>query len=102
MYVLYTNFLASPQKELLVILLAVEKWRHYLELAHFFIKLDHQPLKHLLYQRVTTQLQKKAVRKLLGLSYSISYKKGKDNLVADALSRQFEEVICVVMLNVQP
>ncbi|KAL8137446.1 LOW QUALITY PROTEIN: hypothetical protein V2J09_003447 [Rumex salicifolius] len=82
--------LATYEKELLAILLAVDKWRHYLEGAHFYIRTDHQPLRHLLDQRLTTHLQKKAVRKLLGLSYSISYKQGIENRVADALSRRDE------------
>ncbi|KAL8159085.1 hypothetical protein V2J09_000622 [Rumex salicifolius] len=81
-------------KELLAILLAVDKWRHYLELAHFFILTDHQPLKHLLDQRLSTHLQRKAIRKLLGLSYSIVYKKGSENKVADALSRRDE--VCAI------
>ncbi|KAL8167041.1 hypothetical protein V2J09_008540 [Rumex salicifolius] len=82
--------MSTYEKELLAILLAVKKWRHYLEHAHFFIRTDQQALRHILDQHVTTHLQKKAVRRLLGLSYSISYKKGQENKVADALSRRHE------------
>ncbi|KAL8171875.1 hypothetical protein V2J09_023679 [Rumex salicifolius] len=85
--------MSTYEKELLAILLAVQKWRHYLEHAHFFIRTDQQALRHLLDQNVTTHLQKKAVRQLLGLSYSISYKKGQENKVADALSRRYENSI---------
>ncbi|GAA0148587.1 hypothetical protein LIER_07986 [Lithospermum erythrorhizon] len=53
----------------------------------FVIKTDQQSLKHLLEQKVTTYLQQKSVSKLLGLDYVIQYKQGKDNVVADALSR---------------
>jgi hypothetical protein len=38
-------------------------------------------------QRLTTPWQQKALTKLLGLQYSIEYKRGSTNQVADALSR---------------
>lgn len=40
--------LSTYEKELLAILLDVDKWRHYLEPNHFLIKTDHQSLKYLL------------------------------------------------------
>ena len=41
----------------------------------------------MLQQKLCTQLQKKGMAKMMGLDYIIQYKKGKDNVVADALSR---------------
>lgn len=41
-------------------------------------------------QKLTTSLQQKWVSKLLGYDYVIIYKKGKENLAADALSRIYE------------
>lgn len=76
------------KKKLLALVTVVGKWRHYLEGHHFIIKTDHQSLKHLLEQRITTPLQQKWLTKLLGLSYEIQYKKEVDNKVADALSRR--------------
>lgn len=83
-------------------MLAIEKWRHYLQPAHFVIKTDHFSLKYLKDQRVTTSLQHKGLTKLLGLSYEIRYRKGSENVAVDALSRRFEkEVDCQAMTLVQ-
>ena len=57
-----------------------------MEGGQLVIKIDHQSLKYLLQQRLHTQLQKKGMAKLIGLDYTIQYKKGKGNVVADALS----------------
>jgi hypothetical protein len=42
-------------------------------------------------QRISSLEQQKWVTKMLGYDYEIIYKKGKENLVADALSRKYEE-----------
>jgi Integrase zinc binding domain len=51
------------------------------------IKTDHISLKHLLEQRLTHTIQHKGLCKLLGLDYTIQYKKGVENKAADALPR---------------
>ncbi|KAJ4772249.1 polyprotein [Rhynchospora pubera] len=79
--------LSTYEKELLALLTAVKRWRHYLVGAPFIIRTDQISLKHLLEQRVSTTLQHKGLCTLLGLDYVIEYKKGKENRVADALSR---------------
>ncbi|GAA0164566.1 hypothetical protein LIER_20166 [Lithospermum erythrorhizon] len=62
-----------------------------------------QSLKHLLEQKVTTYLRQKVVSKLLGLDYMIQYKQGKENVVADALSKaQHEEGQLLSISTVQP
>lgn len=59
--------------------------------AKLLIKTDHESLKYLLDQRITTTNQQKWITKLLGLDYDIVYKRGEDNVATDAfLSRQFE------------
>lgn len=82
--------LSIYEKEYLAIIHAIEKWRTYLLGRHFTIKTDHQSLKFLLEQKITTALQQKGLIKLLGLDFSIHYKKGAENEVVDALSRKAE------------
>jgi hypothetical protein len=79
------------EKEMLAILHAVELWCPYLLGQRFQIKTDHQSSKYFLEQRISSQEQKKWVTKLFGYNYEIIYKKGKDNVVADALSQKYED-----------
>ena len=69
-------------------MLAVDHWRHYLIEAEFEIRTDQRSLAHLGDQLLHTPWQQKALTKLLGLQYKITYKKGADNKAADALSRK--------------
>ena len=59
---------------------------------HFKVKPDHDSLKHFLEQRLSSKEQQKWVTKMLGYDFEIIYKKGKLNVVVDALSRKDEEV----------
>lgn len=70
------------------------------------IRTDHHSLKYLLDQRVTTTNQQKWITKLIGLDYEIVYKKGKENMVADCLSRQVDNTSsdhrCLAISQVVP
>lgn len=79
--------LSTYKKEYLALLMALKQWRHQLEQGTFFIRTDHESLKYLLDQRISNQIQKKGLSKLMGLSYKVVYRKGSKNKVADALSR---------------
>jgi hypothetical protein len=57
----------------------------------FQIKTNHQSLKYFLEQHLSSPNQQKWVTKLVGYGYEIIYKKGKDNVVADDLSRKYED-----------
>lgn len=95
--------LSTYEKELLAISMAVQKWRTYLLGQRFVIKTDHEALKYFMEQKLTTLVQQKWLSKMLGFDYVIQYKKGKDNVVADALSRKDElEGSLAVMQSVTP
>ncbi|GKD58972.1 reverse transcriptase [Tanacetum coccineum] len=71
----------------MVVLMALDKWRGYLLDRHFKIKTDHFSLKYMFGQRLITPFQTKWMPKLLGYDYEISYKKGRENIIADAFLR---------------
>lgn len=71
----------------MAIILAMEKWRPYLQNAEFVIRTDHKSLLHMTEQRITSKIQQKALLKLMDLQFRIVYKQGALNQVADALSR---------------
>jgi hypothetical protein len=79
------------EKEMLAILHVVDLWCPYLLGKRFQIKTDHQSLKYFLEQCISSPEQQKWVTKLFGYDYEIIYKKGKDNVVADALSQKYED-----------
>ncbi|XP_077215613.1 uncharacterized protein LOC143850231 [Tasmannia lanceolata] len=82
--------LSTYEKELLAIIVKVDKWRHYLMGRSYVIKTDQRSLNFLLEQRVATTAQQRGLSKLLGFDYIIEYKKGKENTAADALSHKYE------------
>jgi hypothetical protein len=83
------------EKEVLAIIEALKRWRHYFLGSKLIIKTDHQSLKFLTDQRLTEGVQHKLMRKLLEFDYTIQYKKGKENLVADALSRKSNQLMAI-------
>ena len=68
----------------------------------FIIRTDHEILKFLLQQKLHTHLQRKGMSKLMGLDYNIQYKKGRENIVVDALSRCLEEGEAVALTVITP
>ncbi|GJS62401.1 hypothetical protein Tco_0657185 [Tanacetum coccineum] len=83
----------------------VYKWRQYLLGRHFIIRTDHRSIKELMQHVIQIPLQQKYLRKLMGFDFAIEYKTGNMNLVADALSRMYDEaddVIVAFMALSQP
>jgi hypothetical protein len=92
------------EKEMMAILHALNKWNPYLIGRHFKVKTDHDSLKYFLEQRLSLEEQQKWVTKILGYDFEIVYKKGKKNVVANALSRKDEDVeafLCAISI-IQP
>jgi hypothetical protein len=79
------------ENEMLVILHTMDLCLPYLLGKHFQIKIDHQSLKCFREQRPSSLKQQKLVTKLFGYDYEIFYKKVKDNVVVDPLSRKYED-----------
>jgi hypothetical protein len=78
---------STYDKEALAILEALKKWKHYFSDSSLVIRTDQQSLRYIQYQRLIEGIQHKLLVKLLGYNYTVEYKKGKDNKVADALSQ---------------
>ena len=71
---------------------------------HLKVKMDHDSLKYFLEQRLSSEEQQKWVTKMLGYEFEIIYKKGKQIVVVDALSRNDEDVealLCTISI-IQP
>ena len=77
------------EQEMLAIICALKEWRHYLHGSKFKIITDHDSLKYIDTQK--NQLSSRQARWAEFMSqfdYDIIYRQGKDNIVADALSRR--------------
>ena len=77
---------------MLAILHASKQRRPYLIGRHFKSKTDHDSLKYFLEQRISSKEQQKWVTKMSGYDFEIIYKRGKQNVVVDALSIKYEDV----------
>jgi len=76
-------------KEMYALVRALETWQHYLWPKEFVIHTDHESLKHLKGQGKLNKRHAKWVEFIESFPYVIKYKQGKENVVADALSRRY-------------
>jgi hypothetical protein len=91
--------LAAYERELISLVQAVWHWRPYLWGWRFTVKTDHYSLKYLLDQRLATIPQHHWVGKLLGFDFTVEYKSGSTNTVADALSHRDTEEAAVLAIS---
>lgn len=59
--------LSIYEKEFLALIMAVERWRSYLQRGEFLIKTDHHSLTYLEEQNLQSPMQRKAMARLMGL-----------------------------------
>ncbi|KAK1609365.1 hypothetical protein QYE76_033038 [Lolium multiflorum] len=74
--------------ELYALIRVLEVWQHYLWPKEFIIHSDHEALKYLKAQSTLHRHLANWVEFFESFPYIIKHKKGKDNIVADALSRK--------------
>ena len=68
---------------------------------HFKVKKNHDSLKYFLEQILSSKEQQKWVTNIFGYDFEIIYKKGKQNVVVDALLRKDEDVealLCAISI----
>ena len=73
-------------KELYALVRALQTWQHYLLPKEFVIHSEHESLKYMKGQGKLNKRHAKWVEFLEKFTYVIKNKKGKSNVVADALS----------------
>lgn len=90
----------TTELECLAALLAVKKFRPYIEGHKFTIITDHASLKWLMNQRDLSGRLARWSLKLQGLNFEIVHQKGTENVVPDALSRIHCETINELISNI--
>jgi hypothetical protein len=73
---------------MLAIMHALAKFWQYLVGAWFVVKSNHNNIKYLLEPKDLNERKQKWVRKIQAYDFDIEFVKGKNNAVADALSRR--------------
>ena len=80
---------STYDKELFALVRTLQTWQHYLWPREFVIHSDHESLKHIRSQTNLNRRHAKWVEFIESFPYVIKHKKGKDNVIADALSRRY-------------
>jgi hypothetical protein len=93
--------LSIYEKEFLALIMAIERWRPYLQRQEFLIRTDHKSLSYLTEQNLHSDMQRKAMTRLMGLQFKVVYRKGKENLAVDALSRVHHLMVVQAVSEVQ-
>jgi hypothetical protein len=86
-----SNFRYSTyyDKELYALVRTLQTWQHYLWPREFIIHSDHEALRHIHTQTDLNRRQASSVEFIESFPYIIKYKNGKENAIADVLSRRY-------------
>jgi hypothetical protein len=79
---------STYDKELYALVHSLETWQYYLWPKEFVIHSDHESLKRIWSQNELNLRHAKWVEFVESFPYVIKHKKGKDNVIVDALSRR--------------
>ena len=80
---------STYDKELYALFRVLKTWQHYLWPRDFILHSDHESLKYFRSQDKLDRRHGRWMEFIETFPYVIKYKKGKDNVVADALSRRY-------------
>ncbi|WVZ93958.1 hypothetical protein U9M48_039907 [Paspalum notatum var. saurae] len=80
---------STYDKELYALVRSLETWQHYLWPKEFVIHSNHESLKRIRSQVKLNRRHAKWVEFIESFPYVIKHKKGKDNVITDALSRRY-------------
>ncbi|PHJ18468.1 reverse transcriptase, partial [Cystoisospora suis] len=82
------RFLLAYESELLAIVYALTKWKSFIGGKPVTVETDHATLSRMLTQKHVTSRLGYWLDKLADFNIKIVYKPGKQNVVADAISRR--------------
>ena len=82
--------------ELASVVSALKIWRHYLYGKEFEVYSDHKSLKYIFMQRDLIMRQRRWMEFLKDYDFTLHYHPGKENVVADALSRKSRGVLASI------
>ena len=80
---------STYDKELYALVRTLQTWQHYLWHREFIIHSDHEALKHIRTQTNLNRRHANWVEFIESFPYIIKHKNGKENVIADALSRRY-------------
>ncbi|CAG9122098.1 unnamed protein product [Plutella xylostella] len=90
---------SASERELLSVLHAIEQFRPYVEGSHFKVITDHSALQWLHKNKDPHGRLARWAMCLQQFDYEVTHRKGKDNIVPDALSRALPEEISVIEIT---